>query len=372
MFLFIALSLCRCKEAYINPKVPASVNYLTVEGYISANGPTRFTLSHTIPLPGDSTIQMEGNAVVQVEGEDNSVHPLVQQTTGVYGADALPLTAAKKYRLRVTTQAGKVYLSDYVPYRNTPPIDSINWVYDGSKVTICVNTHDAANETRYYQWQDTETWEYHSAEQSSLQYQASTNTVALRPIGQQIYTCWQNVTSSAILLGNTTKLAQDVVYRFPLAVIPKGSPKISVLYSILVQQYAVTEDGYNYLSIMKKNTESLGSIFDAQPSALHGNIHCVSDPGELVLGYVSAGDIQQQRIYISSDQVDLGYFPQCQEPDKFVQDVPDSLKIYFGGGAYLPLNQRKNGVLVGFSGNRAGCVDCRLMGGTTVKPYFWP
>jgi len=372
LFLLTVLLLWRCREVYINPNVPASVNYLTVEGYISANGPTKYSLSHTIPLPGDSTIQMEANAEVQVEGDDNSVNPLLQQTPGVYAADSLPLSSTVKYRLRITTQAGKVYLSDYVPYRQTPPIDSISWVYDGSKVTIYVNTHDPANATRYYQWQDVETWQYNSAEQSSLMYQASNNTVVLRPIEQQIYTCWENVPSTEILLGNTTRLSQDVVAKFPLLNIPNGSPKISVLYSIIVQQTALTEDGYNYLSILKKNTESLGSIFDAQPSELHGNIHCINNPGELVLGNISAGDVRQQRIYISPDQVYLGYFPVCQDTDVFVANNPDRLRAFFSGGASIPLYNKIQQGVAGFGANAAGCVDCRLKGGTTQKPSFWP
>jgi hypothetical protein len=82
--------------------------------------------------------------------------------------------------------------------------------------------------------------------------------------------------------------------------------QLSVLYSIFVRQYALTEDGYNFLSLMQSNTESLGTIFDPQPSQLKGNIQCLTNPNEPVVGYVSAGTVQQQRIFISRNQLPPG------------------------------------------------------------------
>ena len=63
---------------------------------------------------------------------------------------------------------------------------------------------------------------------------------------------------------------------------------------------------------MKKNTEQTGSLFDPQPSQLSGNIHCLTDPNELVIGYVEITQEQTQRIFISSSEVsDWHYDPGC-------------------------------------------------------------
>jgi hypothetical protein len=148
-----------------------------------------------------------------------------------------------------------------------------------------------------------------------------------------------------------------------------------VLFSIIVNQYSLTEEGYNFLTLMQKNTESLGSIFDAQPSALRGNIHCLSDPSEQVIGFVSAGTIEKQRIFISRYQVpDWRYYNGCSLPDTIVGLSSDALKHFFYQAGYLPLEAHYSfgGPQDGWIANLPGCADCRLQGGTTTKPAFWP
>ena len=371
--LALVTGLCQCKQTYVSPYTSPPTGYLVVEGYITGKGPTQFTLSRTIPLPGDSTIPVVTGAQLQVEGSDNSVYPLIEQGNGVYGIDTLPLSTTVQYRLRINIPNGESYLSDFGAYKITPAIDSISWAVNGDNVNIYANTHDPAGNTRYYQWQYIETWEYHSAEESSEEYRADTTPVMVlyRPPQDQIFQCWHTDASTRLLLGSSAKLASDVIYLQLLNQIPFGSQQISVEYSILVSQYALTDSAYNFLTLMQKNTESLGTIFDAQPSQLVGNIHCLNDPAEPVIGYVSAGTVQQQRIFIRRSQVPpWGYTFTCPIPDTLVANQPDSLKKYFGILGYDPigLDPRTREWL----GNLISCVDCRVQGGTNAAPSYWP
>jgi hypothetical protein len=362
--------LCTCVQNYVSPYKALKTGYLVVEGYISGNSVTQYTLSRTISLPGDSAIPAESGAKVQVEGNDNSIYPLVEQTPGVYGSDTLALSTTAQYRLRISTSNGESYLSDFTAYKPTPAIDSVNWILNSNGVTIYANTHDPANSTRYYQWTYDQTWSYYSAEQSSVIYQSSTNTVIPRPLDQQDFQCWISAADANILIGSSAKLAQDVIYEFPLLQIPLNSQPLSVEYSILVKQYALTQDGYNFLGLMQSNTESLGSIFDVQPSEIIGNIHCINNPAEQVIGYISAGTVQQQRIFIKHNQVpDWFYRFSCSEPDIVVP--PDSIKYYFGGTPFVPISVRL-APPGGYNANYADCIDCRSQGGTTVAPSYWP
>jgi hypothetical protein len=234
-----------------------------------------------------------------------------------------------------------------------------------------VNTHDPANSTHYYQWVYDQTWEYYSAENSYYVYQPSTNTLVPRTPAQMVSICWKNSPLTNILLGSSAKLAQDEIYEFPLVQIPPNSQQLSVLYSILVTQYALTEDGYDFLSLMQKNTESLGSILDVQPSQLIGNIHCLNNPSEPVIGYISAGTVQQQRIFISNDQVfGWDYSLECPFLDVKIPDDSADVRFYFGSGLYEALYfQTGLGV---YYANRTSCLDCTIQGGSNVKPPFWP
>ena len=54
---------------------------------------------------------------------------------------------------------------------------------------------------------------------------------------------------------------------------------------------------------MKKNTEQVGTLFDAQPSQISGNFKCLTNPGELVIGFVEVTEEQTKRAFIYNSQV---------------------------------------------------------------------
>lgn len=376
LFFFLVVLLGRCKEKYVSPYKSTGTGYLVVEGYITGNGPTQFVLSRTMDLNGNGVIPPEINASVQVEGDDNSVFPLAERGAGNYVISSMSLTPTTKYRLRIRTSDGKEYLSDAVPYKQTPAIDSVSWTYNEAEgVKLYVNTHDPANATHYYLWQYNETWQYRSSEESLYKYLRDQNAVVFRPDSEQIYTCWKNQAYSRLILGNSTKLTQDVIYLQELDQIPANTQPMGILFSIMVNQYALTEEGYNFLTLMQKNTETLGSIFDAQPSALRGNIHCLSNPNEQVIGFVSAGTLEQKRLFIYQTQLPgWRYYQSCALPDTIVGLDPASLKQFFYNTGYIPLTQHfpLRGPQDGWNANLPYCVDCRTQGGTTTKPDFWP
>jgi hypothetical protein len=51
---------------------------------------------------------------------------------------------------------------------------------------------------------------------------------------------------------------------------------------------------------VQKNSQSLGGLFDVQPSELTGNIHGVTNVNDPVVGYISACTIQERRLFIDN------------------------------------------------------------------------
>lgn len=372
LFAFVG-PLWQCKTKYVSPYVSPNVGYLVVEGFISGNTPIKYTLSRTLPLPGDSTIPPEKGAEVEVEGNDNSIYRLIEQNPGVYSSPDTPgLNPQAQYRLRIHTTNGEDYLSDFVPFKPSPPIDSVNWVRGPEGVTIFANTHDGTGSSRYYQWEFDETWQYNSAEYSYLTYDSTDSMTVFRNLpADQIFTCWHELPSSTIILGNSIKLAQDVIYEQPLEQFPTTSQKLAIRYTTLVHQWVLTDSAYNYASIMQKNTETLGSIFDAQPSGLVGNIHCLTKPGEQVVGYISAGTIQQQRIWISVSQLQgWNYVFSCPEQDLILSSELIQYQDFYYG-SLTPIIVTTPPAKPGITANQTFCVDCRAQGGKTYPPPFW-
>lgn len=370
----VILFAITCKEKYDLPKTLTDKNYLVVEGFIDGGVDSTFIrLSRSVNPEDTARIKNETNANVFIEGKNGETFSLSEVTPGIYGGGPFPLNHSQQYRLNISTNGGKSYLSDYVDIKTTPVIDSISWVREPNGVQIYANTHDSQNDTWYYAWNYHETWEFYSAFYSNWVYTGSSNPDSLmirRTNGDSLYRCWQSYISSSIIVGSSAKLSEDIIHLFPLTFIPEDSWKIQRRYSILVKQRALSKGAYDYLENMKKNSEQLGSIFDPQPSTTTGNIHSVSDPKEIVLGYIYSSSTVEKRIFIERSQVpDWKYRFTCEELS--IRNDPDSLADAFAGYGNIPTTEEGSGIFIArYKGANSYCVDCRFRGIAT-RPDFW-
>ncbi|TMI79359.1 MAG: DUF4249 domain-containing protein, partial [Bacteroidetes bacterium] len=378
-FTMIALTFAMCKQVYEPPAQATNVRLLVVEGFINGGqGPTTILLSRTGDLQ-DQGVRPEYGAQVKVEGDDGSAFLFVDSLNGKYRYPQLLLNNNVKYRLHVTTSNGKEYASEYTPVRHTPTIDSVTWQTEDNGVRLYVNTHDPQNLTRYYQWKYDETWEIHSVYYSSLKYlrDASNRITALlwrdpfHHVDTTIYKCWSSLSSTSIILGSSEKLSTDRIY-LPVHFIDPGSEKLSVLYSLNLKQYALSQDAYLFMQKIKKNTEQVGTLFDPQPSQISGNFKCLTDPNESVIGFVEVTEEQTKRIFIYNNQVPgWGYGTACIQA--VINNNLDAMNKD-GGDLYptVPLTLGPFGEVVTFyAANMQSCMDCTTRG-VNRKPAFWP
>lgn len=375
-----------CKKPYTPPVIASEGNYLVVEGAINSGTDSSFLkLSRTVSIASKMTANPELNAVLTVEGEQGTTYALVEKGKGVYATGALNLDNAHKYRLRIKTSNQEEYLSDYVAVLNSPPIDSVSYTKVANGVNIYSNTHDPANNVKYYRWDYIETYMFHSNYDSH--FVSNGDTVLSRT--DQIYWCFRSDSATSINIASTAKQTKAVIVNNPIIFIPSTSEKFTQKYSIIVRQYALTSDAYAFWDNVKKNTEQLGSIFDAQPSSIPGNIHCISTPSKPIIGYVSIGNVTSQRIFISATQLPGYYTTQfytsCSTDSlMFVFTAPGGTKVYQEDEFYnfnkpgfnhanrqIPIDAfKKADTLAGHTGAAPECVDCTLRG-TTRQPSFW-
>jgi hypothetical protein len=362
----LILSFTRCRENYDPPVNSLPDSFLVVEGVLNVGSDsTTIHLTRTFELDQRATVKTENNAHLTVEGKDNTTSFLFGAGKGNYVSANLNLVANREYRLRIKTSDGKEYLSDYVKAKLTPAIDSISWRQDDKGVQIYANTHDPLNDTKYYRWEYEETWEIRSHMSSSIIYE---NGVIRRRIFPQedVSVCWKYQSSTDILLANSLRLGSDLISQAPLVLIPDGTEKLGVRYSILVRQYALEEGAYNFFELMKKNTENIGSLFTPQPSELRGNIHCVSNPAEYVVGYVTASTIVAKRIFISAAEVPRWpYIIIC--PAVSVPSNRDSIDYAVNTLGLMPVYSASTDYIF----STPECVDCTTRGGSIRRPFFW-
>jgi hypothetical protein len=174
--------------------------------------------------------------------------------------------------------------------------------------------------------------------------------------------------SGSILLGSTVRLSSDVIKDLPLNRVPISTNKLFIKYSILVRQYGLSRQAFEYWTDLAKTTQGTGSLFDVLPSQVTGNIRNVADPHILAFGYFSAATEETKRLTVAPR---LGIYPRCIEPDTIplrcssregdecALNTPKLLLTYWGA--------RSDSVLVAAH----SCADCRIGGGTTERPSFW-
>lgn len=403
---FIFSCVVGCRKPYYPPAINAPGSYLVVDGVINTSlGPTTIRLSKTVNLSSATTNNPVLNAIVTIESSKGDSYPVPETGKGTYVSATLSLDNTLNYRLRIKTADNSEYVSDFVPVVNAPPVDSINYALKSNGIQFYVSTHDPRNNTSFYRWEYEETWVLHTAYISF--YKSNGDTVIERDMdNDQIYQCWASDTSTTIVLATSSGLSQDVISNAPIAFVESTSRKLDGMqslikdqrapqtnaYSILVKQYALTREGYDYWANIKKNTQDVGKLFDPQPTEIRGNIHSVTNPLEPVLGYISAGSMTTKRFFIANGQIPGLWtlntpYDACKLDSLYLDTLlrgttvrTNEENIAFNLNSGTPANELQipvyaiydiqTGAIIGHTGSSPYCVDCTLQG-TNQTPAFW-
>jgi hypothetical protein len=366
LFLFTG-----CIDPYFPPDLKSSEAFLVVDGFIDVTTKSTIKLSRTQSLNTEEAIILESGASVWIEDKTGNKIFLSEESAGTYVLPAQSFSSLE-YNLNIVTKDTKKYASDFVPIVKSPPIDSVSWeLFSGEGIQIYVNTHNTESPEGFYRWTFEETWAYTSAYQSTYVFNPSTKTVSVR--SNNIYNCWASDNSNDIIIESTKRLSENIVSEFPLKYITNTSEELRYKYSILVNQYAITEEAFKYWQQQKKNTEDLGTLFGPLPTQITGNFRCVSNPAEPILGYFHMGSLSSKRIFISFEQLPTPPFYNTGYSNCDLGSVLNEDLERFSGPFTLVggIPSQTGPGVIGYSYSSQFCVDCTLRGGTTTKPDFW-
>lgn len=405
-FLILVIGLLNaCKDPYLPRVVAGNKNYLTVEGFIDvdSNSVTRLRLTRSTNVNDIASVPAEHGAKVTIE-QGGAIYPLTEADSGYYVSGAITLSRMD-CTVRILTADGSSYTSKAIPVKITPAVDTINFAGKNGGVQLYVTSHNDDGDTRYYRWEYEETWEYHAPYQSSYVYDWSKQMLRMRTqLGRDtMFRCFESHASNTIELATSDGLQNDIVSQYPIVYIPPASIKLSVIYSLLVKQYALTKEAYSYYANLKKVTENLGDVFGTLPSELRGNFRNEKDGGEVVIGYVCASSVTQKRGFIFKEHdfqdwkyyIDLGryqlsglelppldtpldskyvYFFQVRSPCPIPKDtnthVPPCNELYGACCSHaIPIYQFQGLMCT----QDTTCIDCIFWGkGGRKMPDYWP
>ena len=342
------------------PEVKGTSGILVVDGMIT-NGESVFRLGRSVSVTdtlfGNELIT---NASMSVERSDGVSWEAKTEKDGYYHIWVGELDPDLAYRLNFTLD-GKQYQSSFLKPMLTAEITSLSYQKDGigKPVGIYLSCDGGANTSVYYRWSYLENWELHTSLFAKQGYvNGKLTDFDLRTANNRYY-CWGRDSSKALLLETTKGLLENRVEQKRLYELPCSDEKLSILYHVEVSQTQLREDAYDYYRCMQDAVERTGGLFNLVMSAGdNGNIVCLSDPKEIVIGYVEVTNTTKKSMYISSVSRDIYEPPMdyCWIREKGDQGMQLPWVDYYEK-TYATWN----------------CVDCREhYNATKNKPSWWP
>jgi len=400
----LLLILCGCITEFEAKHTDDIADILVVEGLITDDEST-IVLSSSAGLKDDNRNMFAYHvtgAKVYIECDDGMQWSAARQNYGEYTIENGKLNPEKQYRLKILVETGRApsvektgnaqsvektghapslqgeYHSEYAYPLITPEIDSVFWTKKdrGQPVNIHVATHATDSMVQYCRWSYREVWELkpqHLIEDEGkcpkcLLTGLDNKDVICPYCGFELtrfpYYCWNSASSKEMLLGSSEKTVSGRLTEI-LTKTPPSNERFSILYRMDVTQNAISKQAYNYYTNIKKNSQQSGGIMSHIPAELKGNIICVTEPGQKVIGYMDVASITRGRLYVYPNVYEAP-MSQCTPKSRYEITL---LHGYFPDWYYgLP----GLGGVAGMVFVSRKCVDCTSEGASKYRPADWP
>jgi hypothetical protein len=353
-----------------------SIGKYVVEGTVSSESEWHeITISKTSSVNRESFIPVDDCKVIIMTSNGNAFGG-ESAGNGLYRVyiNSSFLQEGVGIKVLVTTPEGKKIESDFDVMPKTIPLGNIEYTVENhtnlvtGEVVKGVQFYTTLNveqdDSPYLRWQMIETWEYHSDYPIEFYYDGAVQHV-YPPDYSQFY-CWTTDYLDQIFTINTSHLSANQIENIHLHFIDNKTARLSVLYSVLINQMTLSYDAYNYWEQLKVNSTVQGNLYPSQPLAIRGNLHYVGDEDMEVLGFFQAAGISSQRLFVSPPpDFELNFNDRC-DPTYLRKGFREINPLYYP--AYLL--EQNGGYTMNWMNDE--CVLCSLRGGKTQKPDFWP
>ncbi|MDP4222905.1 MAG: DUF4249 domain-containing protein [Bacteroidota bacterium] len=361
LMLSLMLITGSCVTEFL-PVINEEKELLVVEGLVTDQpGADTIKLSKSLPFGKKSEAKPFGRCIVKISDDLGAVYDLVEKASGTYVTDSATFKGetGRTYTLHITAVNGSRYESIPMEMKPVPPIDSL--YYEKTVIRepldfnpgingclIYLDTHDPSDNCKYYRWDFTETWVLR----------------LLFPVENM--TCWITERSKAINIKSTAAFNEATINRYPINYITNVTDRLKRKYSILVNQYSLTEDEFIYWQNVQNLTNEAGGLYDIIPSSVPSNLLSIDNPAEKVLGFFSVSARSSKRIFIKGEFAGI--------IDRYSNCITDTIGYYppegLGVSVWVledhPYSRSPYWVLT----DDRGCADCTVRG-SNKRPGFW-
>lgn len=375
--LFIAsiISIASCIEEYKPIIEVIDTNKYVVYGSITnQEGYQTVNISYATNTIGPQYVPISG-CNVQVRDDLGNLFQFTEYNPGEYKTwiNKSYLNIGTSYKIDIITPEGTEISSDYDIMPNGANIDSVYYLREDKPpsdfeiynqgIQFYLDLKGSEQDSRYYKYTVKETWEYHAPFPRQAYYDSQLHFII--PEDSTKMTCWKTEFIKSIYTLSLVNLSESKYLMYPLNFVKNNTERLAWCYSLLVEQYALSEHAYLFHDEIKNNNYDNAGLYKQQPALVKGNLINITNPNQEILGYFFASSVSTKRIFIKNvEDLTLTYPDMC---------VTFPL---IGGLRRIPRSARPAYIRIidGYPYARLedACVDCTVRGGTNIKPEFWP
>ena len=374
-FLWVFILLSGCIKPFDPEIEDGDTSNFVVQGIVSTGGGWQeITVSRTSPV-NDPAFRPISDCVVEITDDLGQSYILEERNAGVYSIwmNQGDLVPGRAYKVSVITPDGSSLESAFDKIPTGPEVNDVYFEIEDLPtndpdafihgIQFYTNLIANENDSRYYRWKLTETWEYHSQYPKKIYFDGSIHELSPPDWSQSV--CYITLPVDQIFTLSTANLGENTFDGFPLHFVDNATSRLSILYSLFIEQIALSEAAYNYWEDLRLNSSQDGGLYNTQPIAIKGNMINLTNPEKEVLGFFQASAVFTKRIFIETDPAFEMDFDNGCTPTELGMGSFDNISVsqypaylLLGANDWLLMNN--------------ACVDCTELGGTTDKPNYWP
>ena len=331
---------------------------------------------------------METGAMVVVMDNLGNDFQFEETEVGKYvSQNPFKIEGDKEYTLLIVTADGKSYRSTPERLQQPVGIDNVyaNRIKDDlgtDGMAISIDNSDNTGLAKYFRYEYEETYKIiapfwlaydfkivglASVNEMTRVYDFDVDTgeaVIIAPKDEEERVCYTTNRSNKIILGTTNGLDENRLVNFKIRFIESENYIISHRYSILVKQFVISPDAYNYYRKLRDIASSESLLSQNQYGFLVGNMVSQSNPDEKIIGFFEVSSVSTSRLFFNYKD----YYPTESLPP-YINECRPILSISLIDQVRADLvhfNDRPGELIV----IPRECGDCTALG-SNVKPEFW-
>ncbi len=309
---------------------------------------------------------------VKIIDNNSNVYKLAEFEKGNYRVWMAKesLNSGTSYQVDILTSSGVEIVSNFDQMPESPEIDSIYYIREDIPTTnpdkplqgiqFYIDLDGSNTNSHYFRWEVIETLEHH-ASYPKLWFWNMKTIVEVSPPDYSKFICWTTQPVRNIYTLSTENLVQNKYSMYKFHFVDNLTQRLTFCYSLLINQFSISEPTYRYWDKLRINSSDQGGLYATQPIRIKGNLRSITNPELEILGIFSASSIRTKRIFVQNVENLEKYYQECGSRPIAPFDLNEYEIKYL-------LNVPGEGLQI--TGNE--CVECNYLGGSLIKPNYWP